>query len=54
MMNTDVLVGSHGAALNNAQFMSPGSVVIDILPSNYVEFEWFNLLSSSEYLVPHL
>lgn len=37
MRHTDVLVGLHGSGLNNAMFMEPGSVVIAIMPSNYVE-----------------
>ena len=38
MRHTDVLIGVHGSGLNNAMFMEPGSVVIAIMPSNYVEY----------------
>lgn len=45
MQATDLLVAVHGGALNNAIFMRAGSAVIDILPSNFVEFEWSNALT---------
>mmetsp|Transcript_5280 Transcript_5280/g.18939 ORF Transcript_5280/g.18939 Transcript_5280/m.18939 type:complete len:596 (-) Transcript_5280:477-2264(-) len=43
MRHTDVLVAVHGGVLGNVQFMEPGSVVIAIMPSNYIEYEWANL-----------
>ena len=45
MQATDLLVAVHGGALNNAIFMRAGSAVIDVLPSNFVEFEWSNALT---------
>lgn len=47
MRFTDVLVGLHGSGLNNAMFCEPGSVVISIMPSNYIEYEWHNFISGS-------
>jgi hypothetical protein len=47
MAETDVLIGVHGGGLNNGQFMAEGSVVIDILPSNVVEYEWHNTLTTA-------
>ncbi len=47
MSETDVLIGVHGGGLNNGQFMAEGSVVIDILPSNVVEYEWHNTLTTA-------
>merc|ERR1719331_1283786 len=47
MRHTDVLIGVHGSGLNNAMFMEPGSVVIAIMPSNYVEYEWHNFITGS-------
>lgn len=43
MRMTDVLIAVHGGALANVQFMEPGSVVIAIMPTNYIEYEWSNL-----------
>lgn len=47
MRFADVLVAIHGSALNNAQFMEPDSVVIGIMPSNYVEYEWLNFAEAA-------
>jgi len=38
MRFTDVLVGLHGSGLNNAMFMEPGSVVVAVMPANYIEY----------------
>jgi hypothetical protein len=46
MRHTDVLIGVHGSGLNNAQFMEPGGVVINMLPQNYVEYDWSNQAAS--------
>ena len=47
MQRTDVLLGVHGAAFTNAMFLPEGAVVIDMLPSNMVEYAWHNLALSA-------
>jgi len=43
----DVLVGVHGSGLNNALFMRPGSVIVDILPGRMLEMVWHNTAVSA-------
>lgn len=45
--NTQFLVGLHGSGLVNSIFMSPHSVVVDLLPHNYLELEWHNFASKA-------
>lgn len=47
LAQTDVLLGVHGSGLNNAIFMRPGSVVIDILPGRMMELVWHNTAVSA-------
>lgn len=42
LAKTDVLIGVHGSGLNNAIFLQPGSVVIDILPGRMLQTVWYN------------
>ena len=47
MQATDVLIAVHGGGLLNALWMRHGAVAIDVLASNFVEFEWANQLASA-------
>lgn len=45
--SSQLMVGLHGSGLVNSIFLQPGSVVIDLLPHNYLELEWHNFASKA-------
>ena len=53
MRQATLLIGPHGAGLNNAMFMHPQSVVIELMPYRQASSSFFNLaaISGLTYLV---
>ena len=47
MRSADVVIGAHGSGLVNAIFLAPGSVVIEIFPTDFVRFDWHHHLVSA-------
>ena len=47
MSSTQFLVGLHGSGLVNSIFLSSHSVIVDLLPHNYLELEWHNFAAKA-------
>jgi hypothetical protein len=47
LASTQFLVAVHGSGLVNSIFLSTDSVVVDLLPDNYLELEWHNFASKA-------
>lgn len=46
-MNADVIVGAHGAGLADIAFSRPGTILVEIIPSDHVYPYYYNLAGAA-------